>query len=209
MHKQLFTYATALLAITIVTACSSSDSTKNADTNNSANPDNVTGNSDTVNTEELAVAVPYIGTWNAGCNAFQFIGEEEPTYFMYSITIDETEWQLTIDSYFDENCSVQQIITDEGSMRTSTIVYTAMYTDEGIITTPEGLDANSLESITISVTNSIDGPDTPAQPLSGEPAELLVYVNDADILYLDSGRFPASNSDGGSLALTVPFVRAQ
>jgi len=144
----------------------------------------------------------FIGEWQTGCMSSPN-PEVINTFFEYQMNIAATEWRFVQSGYLDEACTIQ---TAEGSER-GTLEFVSTYTEEGTVTTSQGLLATNLTSTLTAVTNTLDDPgDEPSESI-GNVLDVLVFVNDADNLFIDESFFGLSE-DTGNLFLGLSFFRA-
>jgi len=144
----------------------------------------------------------FIGDWQSGC-----ISSPNPeitnTFFEYQFNISATEWQFVQSGYLDEACTTQ---TAEGSER-GTLEFVSTYTEEGTVTTSQGLLATNLTSTLTALSNTLDDPDDAPSDVIGNVTDVLVFVNDADNLFIDESFFGLSE-ETGNLFLGLSFFRA-
>ncbi|MBX2835661.1 MAG: hypothetical protein KTR35_02325 [Gammaproteobacteria bacterium] len=171
-----------LLVSLFVMSCSSSN--KDADTSGGAS---------------------YIGNWMTECALANIAGIQD-TYFIYEIRLATDGWQYVQSGYLDENCTSQTEGNEEtGGSARGTLTMAGTFNDSGSVTTSDGLEANNLSLNIATLTNTLDESESESSPLLGETIDVLVFVNDADILYIDGGLI--IDGTAGALALNHPFTR--
>lgn len=149
---------------------------------------------------------PYIGEWESDCLLPQ--QAPIPAYLTYSFNIDTTEFEFILSSYFDENCTTQTPNTEQAGSRRGTITVVGTYVDGGIATSTDGLESNILQSTITSVTSTLESSEENQNLSNGTEYDFLVYVNDADVLFIEAELMGLTETPG-SLALTLPLSRIQ
>ncbi len=191
MQHQLKKLSAAVLALTIITACGSDNGAAVTDTN-----------------AETGMTAAYVGSWTTGCIAAPIPIEGADTYFTYDFNFEAATWQFVQSGYLDESCTIQFQEIDGATFERGTTTITGTYQEGAeLVTTADGVQANSLSLTVDTFTNTLNEPDDPPNEAIGTTNDVLVYVDDAGVLYLDDALL-GINQAPGTLVLTLPFDRA-
>ena len=212
MKIQLQKLAMVVLTLSIVTACGGDDDnpvvtdppSDTGDTGDTGDTDNTDVNGDSSGTESETMAA-YVGSWTTGCVASQIPGITN-TFFNYTFEADTSSWEFVQSGYLDESCTIQMQDTDGGSSERGTTTVAGTYTEVDTITTTDGLPAIRLNLTIDTFTNTLNDSDEEPVDTVGNTFDTLIYVNDADVLFLDDSLL-AINESPGTLVLTLPFDR--
>jgi len=191
MGKGLVKLTMLLCAGAMVVACSSSDDSSSA-----------------------SGAYAYIGEWETGCVKSLQHPEDPNLYVSYRLRFNATEWHYVFAAYVDEECTSQRLETADIDRTTYTLTIAGTYFNSGVVTTADGLQANNL---TINVTsdtttNTSDNPDDESDTAIGASADILIYVDDANVLYAGESLLGTSEDTGevsGKLVLSLPFIAVE
>ena len=146
----------------------------------------------------------FVGEWATDCVPFGALPDSD-IYAIYSVQFDATEWEYVIASFVDESCTTQMVGTEEAGRTTSTTTISGTYIDQGTETTTDGLAANRLSLTLLAGSNTLDEPGDDSGFLIGEVNDALVFVNDADVLFIDAALVGSAAASGSTLSLTLPF----
>ena len=187
MKSRMRELSAVLLVLFAITACDSDD------------------DDDGMTTEaEQETVAAFIGEWTTGCVASQL--PNFSAFFTYDFQTTATTWQFVQSAFLDESCSIQEDVILGTETFTTTI--TGTYTEGDEVTTADGLQANLLELTLETFTNTADEPGEEPDVNIGDSFDALVFVNDANVLFLDDGLL-GINEAPGTLVLTLPFNQVQ
>jgi len=151
--------------------------------------------------ESMTNSASFIGDWQSGCTVSPN-PEVINTFFEYEMNIGATDWRFVQRGFLDEACTIQSA---EGSER-GNLVFISTYTEEGTVTTSQGLLAINLTSTLTAVNNTLDDPDDEPSDAIGTTMDIVVFVNDSDNLFLDESFF-GLGEDTGNLLLGLSLFR--
>ncbi len=176
------------MASYFIIACSSSSDSDSSDTN--------------------IEAARYVGNWTTGCTLSQ-LPQASTRYFDYSFQFTATNWQFVQGVYLDEGCTLQMTGTeDTGISESGTTTIAATYIYDGTLTTTSGLQADKLVSTITAFANTLEEPGDEPIDAIGREINTLVYVSDANILFVDGGLMGLGDDPNG-LILTLPFSKSE
>ena len=174
-----------------------------AETGNESEGNETEGNETEGNETENVTPARFIGSWSSAC----IVDTDEDGDFdaiIYTFEFTESTFRYSISAFVDENCNSDVVGLDFSSI----VRLQGTHRSVGQVTTSAGLIADELTlNIESGSSQFAGGEIVPADlnELDQSTVELLVFVDDSDVLFVDD--IALSSLDNNTMNLDVPFQR--